>query len=164
MQTVPFIADDERWNRTNWCAVEFNILYRWHSLVPDAIGDGAGLLNAVDWRNNNPLVLAKGVEALMKFCSNHRSGKIGLLNTPAFLVDRSQPRMAVHRGSTVTLSRQARLRSLNDYRTPTACPGTPPSTNSPTTRPSAPGCKTSTPTSTTSSGTSASSPRTTPTT
>ena len=24
------------------CAIEFNLLYRWHSLVPDAIGDGAG--------------------------------------------------------------------------------------------------------------------------
>ena len=41
---VPFIADDERWNRPNWCAVEFNILYRWHSLVPDTVGDGAGQL------------------------------------------------------------------------------------------------------------------------
>ena len=116
VQMVPFIADDERWNRTNWCAVEFNILYRWHSLVPDAIGEGADLLNSVDWRNNNPLILAKGVEALMKFCSNQRSGKIGLLNTPTFLVDRSQPQWPSIEERTVTLSRQARLRSLNDYR------------------------------------------------
>ncbi len=42
IETVPFIADDERWNRPNWIAIEFNLLYRWHSLVPDVIGEGAG--------------------------------------------------------------------------------------------------------------------------
>src|SRR5262249_5887783 len=35
LEVVPFIADEERWNRTNWCAIEFNLLYRWHALVPD---------------------------------------------------------------------------------------------------------------------------------
>ena len=113
---VPFIADQERWNRTNWCAVEFNILYRWHSLVPDAIGAGPELLNSTDWRNNNPLVLSAGVDALFKFCSKQLSGKIGLLNTPTFLVDRSTSGGPSIEERTVALSRQARLRTLNDYR------------------------------------------------
>lgn len=26
IEAVPFIADEERWNRTNWCAIEFNLL------------------------------------------------------------------------------------------------------------------------------------------
>ena len=38
LEAVPFIADKERWNRPNRIAIEFNLLYRWHSLVPDAIG------------------------------------------------------------------------------------------------------------------------------
>jgi prostaglandin-endoperoxide synthase 2 len=113
---VPFIADDERWNRPNWCAVEFNILYRWHSLVPDSIGASPHALNSTEWRNNNPLILSRGLEELLKFCSNQLSGKIGLLNTPAFLVDQSKPGWPSIEDRTVTLSREARLRSLNDYR------------------------------------------------
>lgn len=113
---VPYIADEQRWNRTNWCAIEFNILYRWHSLVPDAIGEGSELLTSADWRNNNPLILSSGLEKLLAFCSKQRSGKIGLFNTPTFLVDRSNPARPSVEERTVTLSRQARLRSLNDYR------------------------------------------------
>ena len=116
VELVPFIADQERWNRPNWCAVEFNILYRWHSLVPDAIGEGPELLASTDWRNNNPLILSTGLEKLLAFCSKQRSGKIGLFNTPTFLVDRSRPDWPSIEERTVTLSRQARLRSLNDYR------------------------------------------------
>ena len=40
LQNVPFMADGAPWNRSNWIAIEFNLLYRWHSLVPDVIGDG----------------------------------------------------------------------------------------------------------------------------
>lgn len=116
VELVPFIADDERWNRPNWCAVEFNILYRWHSLVPDAIGQGSETIASTDWRNNNPLVLSTGLETLLAFCSKQRSGKVGLFNTPTFLVDRSNPDWPSVEERTVTLSRQARLRSLNDYR------------------------------------------------
>jgi prostaglandin-endoperoxide synthase 2 len=39
-----------------------------------------------------------------------------LFNTPTFLVDRSNPDWPSIEERTVTLSRQARLRSLNDYR------------------------------------------------
>jgi len=50
IETVPLIADEEHWNRTNWCAIEFNLLYRWHPLVPDAIGSGPDQLSASDFR------------------------------------------------------------------------------------------------------------------
>ena len=30
------------WYRTNWVALEFNLLYRWHSLVPDHVYFGEG--------------------------------------------------------------------------------------------------------------------------
>jgi prostaglandin-endoperoxide synthase 2 len=112
---VPLIADAERWNRTNWCAVEFNLLYRWHSLVPDTIGTGADALDATGFRNNNPLVLERGIEAIMAMCSKEPAGKIGLLNTPAFLVDKSPYGPSVEQ-VTVELMRKARLRSFNDYR------------------------------------------------
>jgi prostaglandin-endoperoxide synthase 2 len=116
IEAVPFIADEERWNRPNWCAIEFNLLYRWHPLVPDTIGTGAGALDATGFRNNNPLVLEKGIEAIMAMCSNEPAGKIGLLNTPAFLVDSANPQWPSVEEVTVALMRKARLRSFNDYR------------------------------------------------
>jgi prostaglandin-endoperoxide synthase 2 len=112
LETVPFLADDERWNRTNWCAIEFNLLYRWHPLVPDTIGK----LGATGFRNNNPLVLAEGIEKLMASCSLAKAGRIGLGNTPAFLVDRSTPDRPSTEESTIGLMREARLQSYNAYR------------------------------------------------
>ncbi|MGA9857629.1 MAG: peroxidase family protein [Solirubrobacteraceae bacterium] len=116
VEMVPLIADEERWNRTNWCAIEFNLLYRWHSLVPDTIGTGPGALASTDFRNNNPLVLDRGIEALMAACSAEMAGKIGLQNTPPFLVDTTNPEWPSVEAVTVALMRNARLRSFNDYR------------------------------------------------
>jgi heme peroxidase len=116
IEAVPFIADEERWNRPNWCAIEFNLLYRWHPLAPDTIGTGPGALDATGFRNNNALVLEKGIEAIMAMCSNEPAGRIGLLNTPAFLVESSNPAWPSVEEVTVALMRQARLRSFNDYR------------------------------------------------
>jgi prostaglandin-endoperoxide synthase 2 len=114
---VPRLAELERWNRPNWCAVEFDLLYRWHQLTPDAVRLGDTEVPAWQLVNNNPLVLAEGVETLMAACSRQRAGRIGLRNTPGFLVDPSGPagRPSVEE-RTVALMRKARLRSYNDYR------------------------------------------------
>lgn len=116
IENVPFLADGERWNRSNWCAIEFNLLYRWHSLAPDAIGSGSDRLGPGDFRNNNPLVLARGIETLITQCSQERAGKIGLGNTPRFLVDRYKPDYPSVEERTVSLMREARLSSYNEYR------------------------------------------------
>jgi prostaglandin-endoperoxide synthase 2 len=116
IEAVPFIADEERWNRQNWIAIEFNLLYRWHSLVPDEVGDGAERLSPGDFLNNNPLVVAEGIEGLIDRCSRGRAGRIGLRNTPAFLVDRGHPDHPSLEERSVALMRKARLRSFNDYR------------------------------------------------
>ena len=102
---IPFIADDERWDRPNWMSIEFDLLYRWHSLVPDAIGE----ITADECVNNNPLVFSCGIDSLVAQLSRERAGKIGLLNTPEFLIERVER-------PTVDLMREARLRSFNDYR------------------------------------------------
>ena len=36
------MAARKPWNRSNWIAVEFNLLYRWHSLVPDTVSTPDG--------------------------------------------------------------------------------------------------------------------------
>ena len=116
IEAVPFIADEERWNRPNQIAIEFNMLYRWHMLVPDQIGDGDDVLTPLDFLNNNPLVISRGLESLVEQCSRERAGKIGLGNTPRFLVDRTNPDRPSLEERTIALMRQARLRSFNDYR------------------------------------------------
>ncbi len=116
IEAVPFMADGERWNRSNWIAIEFNLLYRWHSLVPDAIGSGSDRLSPVDFLSNNPLVMTRGVEPLIASLSKERAGKIGLWNTPAFLVDRNRPDHPSVQERTTSLMRQARLAPYNDYR------------------------------------------------
>ena len=116
IEAVPFIADEERWNRPNQIAIEFNLLYRWHMLVPDQIGDGDDVLTPLDFLNNNPLVISRGLESLVEQCSRERAGKIGLGNTPRFLVDRTNPDRPSLEERTIALMRQARLRSFNDYR------------------------------------------------
>ncbi|HEY2191317.1 MAG TPA: peroxidase family protein [Actinomycetospora sp.] len=117
LEVVPRLAEIERWNRPNWCAVEFDLLYRWHQLTPDTVRIGNEDVPVWELVNNNPLVLAEGVESLMAACSAQRAGKIGLRNTPAFLVDRAgtgdQPSVEER---TVALMRTARLASYNDYR------------------------------------------------
>lgn len=116
LENVPFIADGERWNRSNWVAIEFDLLYRWHPLVPDGIDVGTEFLKPADFRNNNPLIISKGIDSILSSFSQQRAGKICLANTPAFLVDRSTPKRESVEERTVSLMRKARLASFNDYR------------------------------------------------
>ena len=116
LENVPFIADGAPWNRSNWIAIEFNLLYRWHSLVPDVIGEGDHKLEASDFRDNNPLVISRGIEELISQLSKEKAGRIGLFNTPWFLVDRHDPEQPSIEERTVHLMRRARLSSYNDYR------------------------------------------------
>ncbi len=115
LETVKFMADGERWNRSNWIAIEFNLLYRWHPLVPDEIGTGDDKIDAGGMRNNNPLVIDAGLESVITRCSKARAGKIGLGNTPWFLVDRTDPARPSVEERTVHISRVAELRSFNEY-------------------------------------------------
>ena len=122
IEAVPFIADEERWNRPNQIAIEFNMLYRWHMLVPDQIGDGDDVLTPLDFLNNNPLVISRGLESLVEQCSKERAGKIGLGNTPRFLVDRTNPDRPSLEERTIALMRQGGSARSTTTASPMACP------------------------------------------
>jgi len=118
LEVVPFVAEDERWNRTNWCAIEFNLLYRWHCLIPDSVVFDSNRMSTGECVNNNPLVLDRGLDSIIEQFSRQKASRIGLGNTPAFLVDR-HPAFLEHASveeRTVRLMREARLQSYNDYR------------------------------------------------
>lgn len=114
----PGLAEKQRWYRTNWISLEFNLLYRWHSMVPEnfVLGDQTFGLN--EFRNNAPLVTEFGVGPVVTAASRQRAGRIGLYNTPSFFFDPfpigDDKRSIMER--TVAMARQAKLRSFNDYR------------------------------------------------
>jgi prostaglandin-endoperoxide synthase 2 len=101
-------AEKQRWYRQNWIAIEFDLLYRWHSLVPDKIKVGDQALEPIDFLVNNGLLEEKGLGALLTSASAQRAGRIGLRNTPGIL---SQAELA-----TLKMNRNSRLMPYNAYR------------------------------------------------
>jgi prostaglandin-endoperoxide synthase 2 len=104
----PTICYHAEWNRPNWIPIEFNLLYRWHSLVPET----------VNWNGENPpmasllfdhtRLLRDGLGCGFDSASRTRAWKLGLFNTPDFLID-------VERAS-IQQGRDNRLATYNDYR------------------------------------------------
>ena len=97
-----------RWYRQNWMAVEFNLLYRWHSLIPSTLRvDGEDLpLGATQF--NNEILIKRGLAPLFEDASTQRAGRIGLFNT--------DPALREAEVQSILLARQVQLATYNDYR------------------------------------------------
>ena len=96
------------WNRENWIPVEFNLLYRWHSLVPEvAIWKGARVPMA-DARFNNGPMLKEGLGVALDSAGTSLTWRLGLFNTADML--RPVELASVQQG------RANRLACYNDYR------------------------------------------------
>ena len=104
----PEVAWKAPWNRPIWFAVEFNMLYRWHSLIPNVIQWRGQDYPASDWRHDNGPLLAVGLGAAFDASSRQQAGEIHLLNTPDFLL--RTEKLAIEQG------RRNELASYNDYR------------------------------------------------
>ncbi len=100
-------AEKRPWYRTNRISLEFNLLYRWHSLVPDEVVVDGQPLSHFDYRFNNRLLEASGPERLINQASIAPAGRIGLFNTPKWL--------ARAEAASITLGREFRLQSFNAY-------------------------------------------------
>jgi prostaglandin-endoperoxide synthase 2 len=109
------VAEHADWNRPNWMAVEFNLLYRWHSLIPDTItwpqrGVRAPVAARRMHLDNNFLINA-GVGAGLDSSSLQPATAIGILNTADFLIDDSEVEQR-----TIRQGRANNVASYNDYR------------------------------------------------
>jgi prostaglandin-endoperoxide synthase 2 len=104
----PSVAWKADWNRPPWFAVEFNMLYRWHSLIPDQIEWGDDTYPIGRWLLDNRPLLESGLGLAFEATSAQPAGEIGLRNTPTAIL--GTEKNAIQQGRT------NRLGSCNDYR------------------------------------------------
>jgi prostaglandin-endoperoxide synthase 2 len=102
-------AENQKWYRENWISIEFDLLYRWHSLIPDKFEIGnASPIPFADLLGDNDLLIKYGYEAILHSASGQPAGKITLRNTPKFLLQADK--------ATLARSRNHNLRPYNEYR------------------------------------------------
>lgn len=101
--------DTQPWMRSNWVAVEFNLLYRWHSLIPDELQVGAERMAApASMFRTKELLAREGLGRLIDAASRQPAGRLGLHNTPQFLLGAEL--------SAISAGRTVRLQGYNAYR------------------------------------------------
>lgn len=99
---------NERWYRQNWIAAEFNLLYRWHGLVPSTLRIGGEDLPLWSTLFNNEILIKRGLAPLFEDASNQRAGRIGLFNT--------DPALREVEEQSIIRARHVQLATYNDYR------------------------------------------------
>jgi prostaglandin-endoperoxide synthase 2 len=100
-------AERETWYRANRIAIEFDLLYRWHSLTPDPLEIDSKQLKNTEYRFNNALLEQYGVEKVIAAASRQPAGRIGIHNNPDFLYEAEK---AAHK-----FSRDQRVRPFVEY-------------------------------------------------
>jgi prostaglandin-endoperoxide synthase 2 len=98
----------ERWFRPNWMSIEFDLLYRWHALVPEEIEIGGRRRPTGELLWDTSVVTEHGIGGLFAEASSQPSAQLGLHNSPRFLWE-------VERRA-VEIGRTAQLAGYNDYR------------------------------------------------
>ncbi len=120
-----FFADPEaftkeRWHRPNWMAIEFSMVYRWHSALPETFtfnGEETPMAASL-W--NNQMLIDMGLGGLMEETCAQPGTKIGLFNTPDFPIRKTESGtitfIDVTELATLQYGRMTQLASYNDYR------------------------------------------------
>ncbi len=85
LRAEPSVAWHANWNRPNWIAVEFSLLYRWHSLMPDSIAWPGGDIPLKDFTVDNAPLLRVGLDAAFSAASRQKASALGAFNTAASL-------------------------------------------------------------------------------
>ncbi|MFG3441987.1 peroxidase family protein [Nonomuraea sp. NPDC047897] len=97
------------WHRENWASVEFNLVYRWHSLIPSRLSvGGRDLPMEQTLLSGGALIPEPGLARLFEDASRQRAGRIGLFNTDPLLTPVDM--------SSIADSRVLGLAPYNSYR------------------------------------------------
>lgn len=106
--TDPLAFTNEKWYRQNWMTVEFTLVYRWHSMLPDTLIYEGQKIPTSETQWNNELIIKQGLGALFAETCSQSAAQLSLFNTPDFLIPVEL--------ASVRFGRKAKLRSYNDYR------------------------------------------------
>ncbi len=104
----PKVAWHAKWNRPNWMTVEFSLLYRWHSLVPENFSWAGQQIPGWQMVLDNSLVVRDGLATAFAEISANNAAELGLGNSATFLLRAEEKAIE-----------QARLNNVatyNDYR------------------------------------------------
>lgn len=104
----PRVAWRANWNRPNWMTIEFALLYRWHSLIPDDISWENQRVPSSRMVRDNRFLTSAGLEAGFRYVSVENAMALTLFNTQKFLID--VEKAAIEQG------RNLRVDSYNHYR------------------------------------------------
>ena len=112
------IADKARWGKPNHIAIEFNLLYRWHSMVPGTLFAPDGReLGPDEFRRNPKPVTDYGLGPLLTAFSRQKAGRMCLFNHPDFFNQRRDPQKPSTLERTLgSIMRPAKLQTMNSYR------------------------------------------------
>lgn len=100
----PHAFRTEGWMRPNWVAVEFNLLYRWHSLIPSQLHLGGEELPLQETMYRMGLIIDNGLGQMVEDSSNQHAGRVGLRNTDAWLLQMADV-PSIGQGRKVSLDR-----------------------------------------------------------
>lgn len=106
--TDPLAFTNEKWYRHNWMAVEFTLVYRWHSMLPDTLIHNGQKMPMYESMWNNDMIINKGLGAIFEESCAQPAAQLSLFNTPDFLLETEL--------ASIRLGRAAKLRNYNDYR------------------------------------------------
>jgi prostaglandin-endoperoxide synthase 2 len=85
LSATPAVVWKAPWNRANWMAIEFALLYRWHTLIPDKITWGKETVHAGEMLLDNRRLISLGLaEGFRSVCAQNAT-QIGFYNTVKFL-------------------------------------------------------------------------------
>ena len=104
----PGIGVKEKWYQQNWMSVEFNLLYRWHTMIPSQVRLAGQTRTIRDVMWDTDVVIDTGLAALFDEASKQRCNAIGLFNTDSFLIRTEE--------KTIEIGRVTELASFNAYR------------------------------------------------
>jgi prostaglandin-endoperoxide synthase 2 len=107
--TDPLSFTHERWYRQNWMTVEFSLVYRWHSMLPDTILYDGQKIPTHETQWNNDMIIQKGLGAIFAESCSQPAALLSLFNTPEYLVTATEL-------ASIRFGREAKIRSYNDYR------------------------------------------------
>lgn len=101
-------AEQQAWYRANHISLEFNLLYRWHSLVPISVSVADKEYQLEEYVNFNDPLINHGLDAVLHSASAQRINTASLFSTPDRLLRAEY--------EALKMSRDFRVQSFNAYR------------------------------------------------